>query len=58
MNFLANFIHSLEELSVDDIGTIYLLVYRIKYILRSVYTKFSNKILIITCLIRHFNVRQ
>ena len=41
---------------VDDIETIYLKVYRIKYILRGVLTKFCEKILIITCLIRHFKV--
>ena len=33
---------------VDDIGTIYFIVYRIYYILRSVYAKFCDKIIIIT----------
>ena len=33
---------------VDDIGTIDFIVYRIYYILRSVYAKFCDKIIIIT----------
>ena len=32
-----------QKYGVDDIGTIYLMVYRIQYILRSVHTKFCKK---------------